>query len=68
MTREEIMQLDMQGIETRIAAIRTEMNNQNADIAALTAEVDAIDERRTPPYRPKTETTARRARSTVRRG
>ena len=46
MTREEIMQLDMQGIETRMAAIRTEMNNQNADIAALTAEVDAIDERR----------------------
>lgn len=46
MTREEIMQLDMQGIETRTAQIRNEMNNQNADIAALTAEVDAIDERR----------------------
>lgn len=40
------MQLDMQGIETRTAQIRTEMNNENADIAALTAEVDAIDERR----------------------
>lgn len=47
MTREEIMQLDMGGIETRMAAIRSEMNNQNADIAALTAEVDAIEERRT---------------------
>ena len=41
MTREEIMKLDMQGIETRMAAIRNEMNNQNADIAELTAEVDS---------------------------
>lgn len=46
MTREEIMQLDMQGIETRTAQIRTEMNDQSADIAALTTEVEAIEERR----------------------
>lgn len=46
MTRDEIMMLDMQGIETRTAQIRNEMNDQNADIAALTTEVEAIEERR----------------------
>lgn len=46
MNREEIMQLDMDGIETRMAQIRTEMNEQNADIQALTAEVEAMEERR----------------------
>ena len=46
MTREEIMRLDAQGLETRMAGIRTEMNDQNADIPALSAEVDAIEERR----------------------
>ena len=46
MTPEEIRVLNIEGIEQRIAAIRTEMNSDTADIDALTSEVDALEARR----------------------
>lgn len=45
MTLEEIKNLDANGIEERKAAISEEMTAENADLDALTAEVDAIEER-----------------------
>lgn len=47
MTPEEIRVLNIEGVEQRIAEIRTEMNSENADIDALTSEVDALESRRT---------------------
>lgn len=46
MTRDEIMKLGIDGIEERVAQIKTEMNAENADITALDQEMDAIAERR----------------------
>lgn len=46
MTLEEIKGLDLAGIETRMSAIRTEIDTEGADIDALTAEVSAIEERK----------------------
>lgn len=45
MTFEEIKALDAEGIEERKAAISEEMTVENADLDALTAEVDALEER-----------------------
>ena len=45
MTLEEIKSLDANGIEERKAAIFEEMTAEGADLDALTAEVDAIEER-----------------------
>ena len=47
MTPEEIRVLTIDGVEQRIAAIRTEMESESADIDALTSEVDALEARRT---------------------
>ena len=47
MTVEEIKNISADECEARIAEIRTEMNNEDADIEALSAEVDAIEERKT---------------------
>ena len=47
MTPEEIRALTIEGVEQRIAAIRTEMESESADIDALTSEVDALEARRT---------------------
>jgi len=46
MTIEEIKGISAEDCEKRIAEIRTEMNDENADIEALSAEVDAIEERK----------------------
>lgn len=46
MTIEEIKSLDMEGIETRSVEIKEEMNAENADIEALSAEVEALEERK----------------------
>lgn len=46
MTKEEIMALDMEGIETRSMEIKDEMNNEGADLETLSAEVDALEERK----------------------
>lgn len=46
MTIEEIRSLTIEGVEQRMAQIRTEMNDPNADIDALSGEVDALEERR----------------------
>ena len=46
MTREEIMALDMEGIETRSMEIKDEMNNEGTDLETLSAEVDALEERK----------------------
>lgn len=45
MTVEEIRTLDAEGVGMRLDAIRTEMNAEDADIEALTAEVDALEKR-----------------------
>ena len=45
MTKEEIMALDANGIQERRAQIAEEIKSENADIDALTAEVDALEER-----------------------
>lgn len=45
MTKEEIKKLDIDGIEERKAQIATEMNEENADLVALSDECDALDER-----------------------
>jgi len=47
MTIEEIRVLSGENCEARLAEIRTELNDENADIEALSAEVDAIEERKT---------------------
>ena len=46
MTVEEIKNISAEDCEKRIAEIKTEMDNENADIEALSAEVDAIEERK----------------------
>lgn len=46
MTKEEIMALDMEGIETRSMEIKDEMNKEGADLETLSAEVDALEERK----------------------
>ena len=46
MTKEQIMALDMEGIETRSMEIKDEMNNEGADLETLSAEVDALEERK----------------------
>lgn len=46
MTRDEIMKLDIGGVESRLSQIKAEMNNEGADITALDAEFDLLEERR----------------------
>lgn len=46
MTREEIMAMSAEDVETRAAAIITEMEAEDADLDALKAEAEAIKERR----------------------
>ena len=47
MTIEEIKNISAEECEARIAEIKNEMNDESADIEALSAEVDAIEERKT---------------------
>lgn len=47
MTIEEIKNLDMDGIETRSIEIKDEMNTEGADLETLSAEVTALEERKT---------------------
>ena len=46
MTIDEIKNISAEDCEKRIAEIRDEMNDETADIEALSAEVDAIEERK----------------------
>ena len=46
MNLENIKAFSAEECEARIAEIRTEMNDENADLEALSAEVDAIEERK----------------------
>lgn len=46
MTLENIKALSATECEARIAEIKTEMNDENANLEALSAEVDAIEERK----------------------
>lgn len=46
MTHEEIMELDSEKIEARMAEIETAINAEDADIEALNAELDSIKERK----------------------
>lgn len=46
MTREEIMAMSAEDVETRAAAIIEEMKAEDADLDALKAEAEAIEERR----------------------
>ena len=46
MTREEIMALGAEEVEERAAAIMSEMESEDADLDALKAEAEAIEERR----------------------
>lgn len=46
MTIEEIKNISAEEIEARVAQITEEMNTDGADLEALTAEVDALNERR----------------------
>ena len=46
MTIEEIKNISKEECEARLSAIKTEMTAEDADIEALSAEVDAINERR----------------------
>lgn len=46
MTREEIMALGAEEVEERAAAILSEMETEDADLDALQAEAEAIEERR----------------------
>ena len=46
MNRDEIMQLDISGIETRMGEIRELVQDENADVTGLEAELDALEERR----------------------
>lgn len=43
---EEIKSISAEECETRLAEIKVEMNNEEADLEALSAEVDAIEERK----------------------
>ena len=45
MTREEIMKLNMEQLETRKTEIKSELAKDGCDVDALTTEVDAIEER-----------------------
>ena len=47
MTIEEIKNISAEECEARIAEIKNEMNDESADIEALSTEVDAIEERKT---------------------
>lgn len=46
MKLEEIQALDLEGIEARSMEIKEEMNNENADLETLSAEIDALEERK----------------------
>ena len=46
MSIEEIKNISVEECEARIAEIRSEMNAEDADLVALSAEVDAIEERK----------------------
>ena len=46
MSIEEIKNISAEECEARIAEIRSEMNAEDADLVALSAEVDAIEERK----------------------
>lgn len=46
MTREEIMALDMEGVENRSIEIKDEMTVEGADLETLSAEVDALEARK----------------------
>ena len=46
MTREEIMALSAEEVEERAASIMSEMESEDADLDALQAEAEAIEERR----------------------
>ena len=46
MTREEIMALDMEGVENRSIEIKDEMTTEGADLETLSAEVDALETRK----------------------
>ena len=46
MTIEEIRTLDNDALEERMASIKTELENEDADLEALNSEIDAIEERK----------------------
>lgn len=46
MNIDEIMKLDIDGVEKRLGQLKDEMNAENADIAALDKEFDQLEERR----------------------
>lgn len=46
MNIDEIMKLDIDGVEKRLSQLKDEMNAENADIAALDKEFDQLEERR----------------------
>lgn len=46
MTKDEIMGLDIDGIESRVSQIKAEMDAEGADLTALDQEMDMIAERR----------------------
>lgn len=46
MNIDEIMKLDIDGVEKRLGQLKEEMNAENADIAALDKEFDQLEERR----------------------
>lgn len=46
MTKEEIMNLDISSVETRLSEIKASLNDESADFEALSAEVDALEERK----------------------
>lgn len=46
MNIDEIMKLDIDGVEKRLGQLKDEMNAENADIAALDKEFDQMEERR----------------------
>jgi HK97 family phage major capsid protein len=46
MTIEEIKALDMEGVESRSMEIKDEMTAENADLETLSAEVEALEERK----------------------
>ena len=45
MTIEEIKALDIEALNQRVADIKVEMESEDSDIEALSAEVDAIEQR-----------------------
>ena len=46
MNIDEIMKLDIDGVEKRLGQLKDEMNEENADIAAMDKEFDQLEERR----------------------